>query len=105
GNRPLLPRQRGDHGGHLPREPGDRRHRVLQVRPFGRALGEAHLRRVHEARGVEQAAPAEAARRAGTSMKTVEIVERGSLLEGLYGQLELKASETAIVTIDMHRGH
>ena len=38
-------------------------------------------------------------------MKTVQIVERGSLLEGLYGQLELKASETAIVTIDMHRGH
>jgi len=38
-------------------------------------------------------------------MKNVEIVERGSLLKGLYEQLALKAEETAIVTIDMHRGH
>jgi biuret amidohydrolase len=38
-------------------------------------------------------------------MKSVEIVDRGSLLKGLYQQLSLKAEETAIVTIDMHRGH
>src|SRR2546430_13440712 len=38
-------------------------------------------------------------------MKNVEVVERSSLLEGLYKQLTLKAAETAIVAIDMHRGH
>ncbi len=36
---------------------------------------------------------------------TVEIVDRSSLLKGLYQQLSLKPEETAIVTIDMHRGH
>lgn len=35
----------------------------------------------------------------------IELVDRSSLLKGLYEQLSLKASETAIVTIDMHRGH
>jgi nicotinamidase-related amidase len=35
----------------------------------------------------------------------VEIVDRSSLLSGLHRQLHLKAKETAIVTIDMHRGH
>jgi nicotinamidase-related amidase len=35
----------------------------------------------------------------------VEIVDRSSLLSGLYRQLTLKPRETAIVTIDMHRGH
>jgi len=38
-------------------------------------------------------------------MKSVEITDRGSLLTGLYRELSLKAEETAIVTIDMHRGH
>ena len=38
-------------------------------------------------------------------MKNVEIVDRGSLVEGLYEQLFLRANETAIVAIDMHRGH
>jgi biuret amidohydrolase len=38
-------------------------------------------------------------------MKPVEIVERSSLISGLYQQLELKPAETAIITIDMHRGH
>ena len=38
-------------------------------------------------------------------MKPVEIVDRSSLISGLYKQLELKPAETAIITIDMHRGH
>ena len=38
-------------------------------------------------------------------MKSVEIVDRASLLKGLYRELSLRAEETAIVTIDMHRGH
>ena len=38
-------------------------------------------------------------------MKGVELVDRSSLLEGLYRQLSLRAEETAIVAIDMHRGH
>src|SRR5436853_4386079 len=38
-------------------------------------------------------------------MKNVEIVDRSSLLKGLYQQLWLKAHESAIITIDMHRGH
>ena len=38
-------------------------------------------------------------------MNSVEIVDRGSLLKGLYQQLSLRAQESAIVTIDMHRGH
>jgi biuret amidohydrolase len=38
-------------------------------------------------------------------MKTVEIVDRSSMLTRLYEGLVLKPSETAIVTIDMHRGH
>lgn len=38
-------------------------------------------------------------------MKNVEIVDRSSLLKGLYQQLSLRAQESAIVTIDMHRGH
>ena len=38
-------------------------------------------------------------------MKPVEIVDRSSLIGGLYRQLELKPAETAIVTVDMHRGH
>ena len=38
-------------------------------------------------------------------MKNVEIVDRSSLLAGLYGELKLDPRETAIVTIDMHRGH
>jgi nicotinamidase-related amidase len=38
-------------------------------------------------------------------MKSVDIVDRSSLTNGLYRQLSLTAEETAIVTIDMHRGH
>jgi biuret amidohydrolase len=38
-------------------------------------------------------------------MKPVEIVDRSSLVAGLYRQLELKPAETAVITIDMHRGH
>src|SRR3954467_1761492 len=38
-------------------------------------------------------------------VRQVEIVDRSSLMNGLYQELELDARETAIVTIDMHRGH
>jgi nicotinamidase-related amidase len=38
-------------------------------------------------------------------MKNVEIVDRSSLLNGLYRELKLKAQETAVIAIDMHRGH
>lgn len=38
-------------------------------------------------------------------MKPVDIVDRSSLICGLYQQLELKPAETAVITIDMHRGH
>src|SRR5229473_6238781 len=38
-------------------------------------------------------------------MASIEIVDRSSLLAGLHKQLHLEAKETAIVTIDMHRGH
>jgi len=38
-------------------------------------------------------------------MANVQIVDRASLLAGLYKELHLSAKETAIVTIDMHRGH
>ena len=38
-------------------------------------------------------------------MKSVDIVDRSSLTKGLYRELSLRAEETAIVTIDMHRGH
>ncbi len=35
----------------------------------------------------------------------VEIVERTSLLSGLYRELVIDPKETALLTIDMHRGH
>jgi len=38
-------------------------------------------------------------------MSQVSIVDRSSLLAGLYRELTLKPRETAVVTIDMHRGH
>src|SRR2546422_6209106 len=38
-------------------------------------------------------------------MNQVQIVDRSSLVSGLYRQLELKPAETAVVHIDMHRGH
>src|SRR5690349_2445468 len=38
-------------------------------------------------------------------MKPVEIVDRSTLIAGLYRQLELRPAETAVITIDMHRGH
>ena len=38
-------------------------------------------------------------------MKNVQIVDRSSLLAGLYRELKVDPRETAIVTIDMHRGH
>jgi nicotinamidase-related amidase len=60
---------------------------------------------MHEERRLQPLPPDEATRRAGTLMKSVDIVDRSSLLNGLYRQLSLKTEETAIVTIDMHRGH
>jgi nicotinamidase-related amidase len=38
-------------------------------------------------------------------MPAVEIVNRSSMIEKLYQGLVLEPAETAIVTIDMHRGH
>ena len=38
-------------------------------------------------------------------MTDVHIVDRGTLLAGLYRELSLRPRETAIVAIDMHRGH
>jgi len=38
-------------------------------------------------------------------MKSVDLVDRSSLMSGLYRELSLRPEETAIVTIDMHRGH
>jgi hypothetical protein len=38
-------------------------------------------------------------------MASVEITDRASLINGLYRQLILEKSDTAVVTIDMHRGH
>jgi biuret amidohydrolase len=38
-------------------------------------------------------------------MATVEIVDRSSMIDTLRDGLALKPRETAIVTIDMHRGH
>jgi nicotinamidase-related amidase len=38
-------------------------------------------------------------------MKSVDIVDRSSLLAGLYKELNLERKKTAIVAIDMHRGH
>ncbi len=38
-------------------------------------------------------------------MTSVEIVDRASLLKGLYRELVLAPAQTAIITIDMHRGH
>ena len=35
----------------------------------------------------------------------VELVDRTSLLSGLHKELQMNPRETAIVTIDMHRGH
>ena len=35
----------------------------------------------------------------------VEIVDRSSLLSGLFKELNIKKNETAVITIDMHRGH
>src|SRR6185503_14099440 len=110
GDRALLPWRLAHPGRHLPRRPGDRRHCVLQVRRLGRAHRDAHPRRMHEARRFQPLPPDEAARSAGPlteakGMKNVEIVDRSSLLAGLYGELKLDPRETAIVTIDMHRGH
>jgi nicotinamidase-related amidase len=38
-------------------------------------------------------------------MGSVQIVDRSSLLSGLYEQLTLNSRETAVIAIDMHRGH
>ncbi len=38
-------------------------------------------------------------------MASIEIVDRSSLISGLHEQLVLNPRETALVTIDMHRGH
>ena len=38
-------------------------------------------------------------------MTSVEIVDRSDMIGKMMGHLELRPQETAIVTIDMHRGH
>jgi nicotinamidase-related amidase len=38
-------------------------------------------------------------------MKTVTIMDRSPMLQQMLGELELKPAETAMVTVDMHRGH
>ncbi len=38
-------------------------------------------------------------------MANIEIVDRSDLLDKLHKLLELDASNTAVVTVDMHRGH
>jgi biuret amidohydrolase len=38
-------------------------------------------------------------------MSDVSIVDRSTLMSGLYQELTLQPRETAVVTIDMHRGH
>src|ERR1700704_3697167 len=38
-------------------------------------------------------------------MANLQLVDRSSMLNGLYDQLSLDKSQTAIITIDMHRGH
>ena len=38
-------------------------------------------------------------------MASVQIVDRSSLIGGLYEKLVLDQDQTAVVTIDMHRGH
>jgi nicotinamidase-related amidase len=38
-------------------------------------------------------------------MDSVQIVDRSSLLAGLFKELTLHSRETAVVAIDMHRGH
>jgi nicotinamidase-related amidase len=60
---------------------------------------------VHEDRRVQQAAPDEAAGRAGALTMNVQIVDRSSLLSGLFKELVIEKKRTAIITIDMHRGH
>src|SRR5215212_10213165 len=39
------------------------------------------------------------------AMSAVDIVDRSAMMDRLRGGLVLKPRETAIVTIDMHRGH
>jgi len=38
-------------------------------------------------------------------MSTVNLVDRPALFAGLYRELELDPKETAVVAVDMHRGH
>lgn len=38
-------------------------------------------------------------------MNSIEIVDRASLTQGLYRELKLDPRQTAVVAIDMHRGH
>lgn len=38
-------------------------------------------------------------------MASIEIVDRSSLVRGLYQELLLDPKRTAVITIDMHRGH
>lgn len=39
------------------------------------------------------------------AMSSIEIVDRASLTQGLYRELKLDPRQTAIVAVDMHRGH
>ena len=38
-------------------------------------------------------------------MNELQLVDRSSMIDALNRELELRPSEVAIVTIDMHRGH
>jgi len=38
-------------------------------------------------------------------MENIEILDRRTLIEGLYRELALDAKQTAVVAVDMHRGH
>ena len=38
-------------------------------------------------------------------MTTVTLIDRSAMIEKLMSKLELIPKETAIVTVDMHRGH
>src|SRR5438046_3425540 len=40
-----------------------------------------------------------------SNIASIEIVDRSSLISGLYEQLVSNPREIALVTIDMHRGH
>src|SRR5437773_2673131 len=56
---PPLPRRAADDRRHLPRLPGDRRARLLQLRYLGRAYRDARVQRMHEGEGLRRRPPAQ----------------------------------------------